>query len=87
VVTPGNDDRTDLLKSSRAAAHYLRDLYNVFGEWRLALAAYNAGEGAVHHAIQRGRSFDFERLTEQNLFPEETRNYVPAVLAAVNLLH
>jgi membrane-bound lytic murein transglycosylase D len=86
VINDRQDDRTDLLKSTRAAARYLRDLYRTFGEWRLALAAYDAGEGALREAIQRGRSLNFDSLSDQGLIPAETRNYVPAVVAAVNLL-
>jgi membrane-bound lytic murein transglycosylase D len=86
VVDDQRDDRTDLFKSTRAAARYLRELYRTFGEWRLALAAYDAGEGALREAIQRGRSFNFDLLSERRLIPAETRNYVPAVFAAVNLL-
>jgi len=80
------DERTDLFKSTRAAARYLRDLYRTFGEWRLTLAAYNAGEGVLHEAIQQGHSFDFQFLSDRGLIPAETRTYVPAVFAAANLL-
>ena len=86
VVDSQRDERTDLFKSTRAAARYLHDLYRDFGEWRLALAAYDAGEGALREAIRRGRSFNFDFLSEQHLIPAETRSYVPAVFAAVNLL-
>ena len=86
VVSDARDDRTDLFRSTHAAAQYLRDLYRSFGEWQLALAAYNAGEGALKQAIERARSSDFRILSDQRLIPAETRNYVPAVLAAVNLL-
>ncbi len=86
VVSQQRDDRNDLLKSTRAAARYLRDLYQRFGDWRLALAAYNAGEGALWQAIERGGSFNFQLLSDRKLIPAETRGYVPAVLAAVNLL-
>ena len=86
VVSLQRDDRIDLLKSTRAAARYLRDLYQTFGNWRLALAAYNAGEGAIRQAIQRSGSFNFQVLSDRDLIPAETRMYVPAVLAAVDLL-
>ncbi len=86
VVSLRRDDRTDLLKSTRAAARYLRDLYQIFGDWRLALAAYNAGEGALQQAVRRGGSFNFQLLSDRKLIPAETRSYVPAVLGAVNLL-
>ena len=86
MVSPQRDDRIDLVKSTRAAARYLRGLYQMFGNWRLALAAYNAGEGALWQAIRRGGSFNFQVLSDRGLIPAETRMYVPAVLAAVDLL-
>ena len=86
VVSERRDDRIDLLKSTRAAARYLRDLYQQFRDWRLALAAYNAGEAALQQAVRRGGSFNFQLLSDRKLIPAETRSYVPAVLAAVNLL-
>jgi membrane-bound lytic murein transglycosylase B len=85
VVTPALDERTDVVKSTHAAARYLRDLHTRFGEWNLAFAAYNAGEGAVQRAMRHGAS-DFETMSRGRQLPLETRNYVPAVLAAVNLL-
>ena len=86
VVSDRRDDRIDQFKSTHAAARYLRDLYRTFGDWRLALAAYNAGEGALQQAVRRGGSFNFQLLSDLKLIPAETRSYVPAVLAAVNLL-
>jgi hypothetical protein len=83
VVTPALDERIDVVKSTRAAAHYLRDLYLQFGDWKLAFAAYNAGEGTVQRAMGHGTR-DFETLSRR--LPQETRNYVPAVLSAVHLL-
>jgi len=85
VVTPALDERTDVVKSTRAAARYLRDLHAQFGEWNLAFAAYNAGEGAVQRAMQHGAR-DFESMSSGRQLPPETRNYVPAVLSAVHLL-
>jgi hypothetical protein len=82
-----HDDRTDLLKSTRAAARYLRDLYETFSEWRLALPAYDAAEGAMREAIQRAKSRDFQEISDRGLIPAETRSCVPAVLGAVNLLN
>jgi hypothetical protein len=84
VVTPGLDERGDVVKSTHAAARYLRDLYTQFGEWNLAFAAYNSGEHTVQRALQHGG--DFESLSRGRQLPLETRNYVPAVLSAVRLL-
>lgn len=86
TVHPERDERVDTEKATRAAARYLRDLYLRFGDWRLALAAYNAGEQAVQRAIDRAGSTDFWILSERGLLPEETRQYVAAVLAALELL-
>jgi soluble lytic murein transglycosylase-like protein len=80
------DDRIDLRRATMAAARCLRDLHREFGDWRLALAAYNAGAGAIRSAIGRARSADFQVLSDRAFIPEETRNYVPAVLAAINLM-
>lgn len=85
VVDARRDERLETEKATRAAARYLRDLYLQFGDWSLALAAYNAGEGSVQQAINRGTA-DFLVLSSRRLLPAETRSYVPAVLAAVELL-
>ena len=77
------DYRTDFERSTRAAARYLRFLLDKFSDWRLALAAYNAGEDRVERAIKVGRTRDFSRLSDMRLLPEETRNYVPSVLRAI----
>jgi soluble lytic murein transglycosylase-like protein len=74
------DERLDLLKSTAAAAQYLDDLYVRFGDWKLALAGYNAGEAVVSAAIMKANSQDFARLSDLRLLPLETRNYVPSVL-------
>jgi hypothetical protein len=76
------DDRLDLFKATDAAARYLHDLYAQFGDWRLALAAYNTGEANVGSAILRAHTQDFDQLTNMRILPLETRNYVPRVLAA-----
>lgn len=78
----GLDDRTDPLKSTRAAAKYLKLLYARFGDWPLALAAYNAGERRVQLAIERAGTANFWQLREAGVLPRETQAYVPAVLAA-----
>ncbi len=80
TVNSQSDERLDAYKSTRAAALYLRDLYAQFGNWPLAFAAYNAGGQTVQRAIDRSGTTDFLHLNR--LLPAETRNYVPAVLAA-----
>ena len=70
------DERRDVIKSTHAAAKYLKDLYEEFGNWELALAAYNCGEGCVRRKT-KGRDF---WITKRNL-PPETRKYVPAFFA------
>jgi Transglycosylase SLT domain len=77
------DDRIDLFRATDAAAKYLHDLYGQFGDWKLALAAYNTGEINVQSAIQRAGSQDFDQLANLRILPLETRNYVPRVLATV----
>lgn len=86
TVNSETDDRLDVPKSTRAAARYLRDLRAQFGDWSLALAAYNAGETVVQKAVLRSGSKDFALLSRERLIPAETRAYVPAVLAASHLL-
>ena len=75
------DDRQDPEKSTRAAAHHLKDLYNQFGDWYLAMAAYNSGPGTVQAAVKRTGYADFWELYRRNALPRETRNYVPIILA------
>jgi membrane-bound lytic murein transglycosylase D len=84
AVTGDRDERIEVAKSTRAAARYLRDLYQRFGDWRLAFAAYNAGEQAVERAAARTGHRDFSRI--ERALPAETRNYVPAVMNAMQLL-
>ncbi len=76
------DERRDPVKSTQAAARYLTELYNMFGSWPLALAAYNAGEGRVSRTIIRVRTRDFWTLRESRHLHPETRNYVPKFMAA-----
>jgi len=79
--TASTDDRMDPELATRAAAHHLHDLYNHFGDWNLAMAAYNCGPGCVDRAIQRTGFADFWQLRRLNVLPKETANYVPAILA------
>jgi membrane-bound lytic murein transglycosylase D len=76
------DERRDPVKSTDAAARYLKDLYVQFGSWPLALASYNAGEGKVARAIARTRSDDFWKIKQTRHLRPETRNYVPKFMAA-----
>jgi membrane-bound lytic murein transglycosylase D len=82
------DERRGILASTDAALTYLQRLYDMFGDWQLALAAYNWGEGSVQKAIKRnqaaGKPTDFESLAD--LMPAETRNYVPKLQAVKNIV-
>ncbi len=75
------DDRQDPVKATRAAAAHLKDLYNQFGDWYLAMAAYNSGPGTVQHAVERTGYADYWELYRRGVLPAETRNYVPIILA------
>ena len=75
------DDRQDPEKSTRAAARHLKDLYTQFGDWYLAMAAYNSGPGNVQSAVKRTGYADFWELYRRNVLPRETRNYVPIIVA------
>ena len=80
-VTSLSDDRRDPVKSSYAAARYLRDLYNIFGDWNLVIAAYNCGPENINRAIRRsGGKRDYWEIYPY--LPKETRGYVPAFIAA-----
>ncbi len=75
------DERRDPVKATRAAARYLKDLYDIYHDWNLVLAAYNCGPGTINKAIRRaGGEKDFWTL--YNYLPKETRGYVPAFIAA-----
>ncbi len=82
-LIPGavTDDRLDPEKATRAAAHHLHDLYTHFGDWYLAMAAYNCGEACIDRAVARTGYADFWELRRLNVLPKETANYVPAILA------
>ena len=75
------DDRMDPEKATRAAAHHLRDLYQEFGDWYLAIAAYNCGPVVVEKAVERTGYADFWELRSRGALPAETTNYVPVILA------
>lgn len=75
------DDRQDPERSTQAAARHLKDLYNEFGDWYLAMAAYNSGPGNVQQAVKRTGYADFWELYKRGVLPKETKNYVPIILA------
>lgn len=76
------DGRRDVVQATQAALDYLEKLYGMFGRWDLALAAYNCGEGCVQRAQKRSRNQDYAHLR----LPNETRNYVPKLLAVRNVI-
>ena len=75
------DERQDPEKATRAAARMLKELFAQFGDWYLAMAAYNSGAGTVQRAVQRTGYADYWELHRRNVLPQETRNYVPIILA------
>lgn len=79
------DERLDVLRSTKAAARYLKDLKNEFGSWYMAMAAYNCGEGRVRRAIRRNRTSDFWTLAHRRALPAETVDYVPKFQAAMRI--
>ncbi len=80
------DDRRDVLASTRAALDYLERLHRMFGDWHLALAAYNWGNGNVSRAIQRNRAAGLDTGYLDLRMPDETRNYVPKLQAVKNII-
>lgn len=86
TIAGQTDERVHAEAATRAAARYLRDLYNHFGNWPLVFAAYNAGQRTVDAAVEKGHATTFWELSSAGLLPQETRDYVPAVLAAIPLL-
>ena len=77
------DYRFDPEKSSRAYARYIKELYNQFGDWYLAMAAYNWGPGNIQRDVQRTGYADFWEFYRRGLMPAQTRAYVPQSLAAI----
>jgi membrane-bound lytic murein transglycosylase D len=81
MQTRFTDERMDPEKATRAAARHLHDLYSEFGDWYLAIAAYNCGPGTVEKAVEHSGYADFWELRRIGLLPAETTNYVPIILA------
>jgi membrane-bound lytic murein transglycosylase D len=79
------DERMDPVKATEAACKYLRDLYRIFGDWELAMAAYNCGPGAVKRAMRRSGGDTF--YTIYDALPKETRSYVPQFVAFMYMMH
>lgn len=77
------DERRDPVKATHAAARYMKDLYKMFGDWYLAMAAYNAGERRIAYALQRTGKKTFWEIAETGYIRTETKNYVPAILAGM----
>ena len=80
------DERRDVLQSTNAALDYLQRLYKQFGDWQLALAAYNWGEGNVAKAIKRNQAMRKPTDYESLIMPRETREYVPKLMAYKNIV-
>jgi membrane-bound lytic murein transglycosylase D len=76
------DERRDPVKSTEAAARYLRDLYDMFDSWILAMAAYNAGEGKISRALKKTKTDDYWTLLKTKHIRNETKNYIPKFIAA-----
>lgn len=76
------DERRDFVAATHAAAKYLKKLFHEFGDWYLAWAAYNAGEGKIESAIRRSGTKDFQKIAKTRLLRRETKHYVPKLIAA-----
>ncbi len=85
VVNAHRDDRIEPERATRAAARYLRFLHDRYGDWALALAAYNAGERRVDRALARDPDASFWTLAEQGSLPRISREYVPRFFAVVRM--
>ncbi len=81
------DERRDPMRATVAASLYLKDLHNVFQNWYLAMAAYNAGEGRILGAIMRAKTRDFWEMVRLRALPAETMQYIPKFLAATIIGH
>jgi len=79
------DERRDPVKSTQAAARYLKDLYAMFGDWHLSLAAYNTGEGNISRILEAGRAGDFWEMSDRGYLYQETEDFVPEFLAALHI--
>lgn len=86
IIDWWRDERKDPVKSTQAAASYLKDLYRMFGSWNLSLAAYNAGEGRILRSLKKSGENDYWALIERNIIPKETREYVPRYIAAKKII-
>ena len=83
AVTRYVDERRDAEKSTKAAVAYLKDLYEEFGDWYLAVAAYNGGPGTMRKAIRKSKSRDFWKIAQNRYLRMETKRYVPKLIAAI----
>ena len=79
------DERRDIVKSTRAAVRHFKDLYQIFGDWNLAMAAYNAGSGTILTAMKKTRAQDYWHLAKSPYLKKETRQFLPKVIAAYML--
>jgi membrane-bound lytic murein transglycosylase D len=85
-IDPYVDERRDPILSTQAAATFLDSLYSIFGDWHLALAAYNAGEQRILSAVMKKRTRNFWELSQfRRVLPKETVNYIPKFIAAVRI--
>jgi membrane-bound lytic murein transglycosylase D len=85
IISKSLDERKDLYKATRAAAQYFRDLYKIFGNWELALSAYNSGEYGMMRRIKKANTEDFFSLATNGYLHPETVNYVPKVMAVMHI--